>query len=427
MAGGHQFDRKAQSQPKHPKGSSGTSRVAVIPTSSVGWRGPGAVKKVKKVHQQPTTSQNSNIQEQLLPLELQQLLLNIFRDTFLATREYKELKPILQEINDALIQKDFAKAFRREELLEAYAVRWSPSRALAYANLLAYICGVKAGKEQWIQKLVVPEQTTKAPAKIVCFGGGAADIVAFAGLLRHLRSDAAGRPDAKGPNEGGDISESLDTVSISDVKSASTIMDLHIIDSADWTATISKLHTSLGTPLVLSKYASTAARLANASFLASHALSVSFTKANVLQSTADELCSMIGPDPTFLTLLFTLNDLYSQSISKTTAFLLKLTAAAPKETLLLVVDTPGAYSEVTAGSVEKNDGEEGNEPMKYPMQWLMDRVLLDKGIKKEEDLEPVAKWEKIMGEESRLNKLEDGLRYPVLENFRFQVHLFKRV
>jgi 25S rRNA (uracil2843-N3)-methyltransferase len=426
MAGGHQFDRKAQSQPKHPKGSSGTSRAAVIPTSSVGWRGPGAVKKVKKVHQQSATSQNSNIQEQLLPLELQQLLLNIFRDTFLGTREYEELKPILQEINDALTQKDFANAFRRTEFLEAYAVRWSPSRALAYANLLAYVCGVKAGKEQWIQSLVVSKQTTKVPSKIVCFGGGAAEIVAFAGLLRHLRSDATGRPDAKGPNEHGDISEPLDALSISDVKSASTIIDLHLIDSADWSATISKLHTSLGTPPVLSKYASTAARLANASFLTSHALSVSFTKANVLQSTADELCSMIGPDPTFLTLLFTLNDLYFQSISKTTAFLLKLTAAAPKDTLLLVVDTPGACSEVTAGPVEGNDEEEGKESKKYPMQWLMDKVLLDKGIKKE-DIEPVAKWEKIMSEESRLNKLEEGLRYPVLENFRFQVHLFKRV
>jgi 25S rRNA (uracil2843-N3)-methyltransferase len=424
MPGGHQFDRKSQSQPKHPKGSSGTSRAAVIPTSSVGWRGPGAVKKVKKVHQQPATSHNSNIQEQLLPLELQQLLLNIFRDTFLATREYEELKPILREINDAFMQKDFANAFRRPEFLEAYVVRWSPSRALAYANLLAYICGVKAREEHCIQKLVASEQATRVPAKVVCFGGGAADIVAFAGLLRYLRPDAAGRPDTQRSSDTADVSESLETLLISNPKSNPTIIDLHLINSVDWAATISKLHTNLETPPVLSKYASTAARLANTSFLASPALSFSFTQRNVLQSTADELCSMLGPDPALLTFFLTLNNLYLQSIPKTTAFLLKLTAAAPKQSLLLVVDTPGAYSEV--GPLHEEEGEE--ETKKYPMQWLMDKVLLSIDAKKEEeDVQPVAKWEKIMDEETRLNRLVEGLRYPVLENLRFQVHLFKRV
>jgi len=75
---------------------------------------------------------------------------------------------------------------------------------------------------------------------------------------------------------------------------------------------------------------------------------------------------------------------------------------------------------------DDKDGLEDDESNKYPMQWLMDKVLLDKGIKKE-DVEPVAKWEKLVYEESRLNRLEEGLRYPVLENLKFQVHLFKRL
>ena len=43
---------------------------------------------------------------------------------------------MIQEIKGRLYARDFAAAFGREEYLEAYAARWSPSRALAYAELL---------------------------------------------------------------------------------------------------------------------------------------------------------------------------------------------------------------------------------------------------------------------------------------------------
>ncbi|KAF2793544.1 hypothetical protein K505DRAFT_325407 [Melanomma pulvis-pyrius CBS 109.77] len=435
---GHQFDRKAQSQAKHPKGNSGAPRAPIIPTSSMqpGWKGPGYVKKVRKIpRQQPVSAgQTTKLQEQLLPIELQQLLLNVFRDTFPASKEFEDLKPVLQEINDALGQKDFEIAFGKIEFLEAYSVRWSPSRALTYATLLAYICNEKAREEAWVQLLVALERTTENPANIVCFGGGAADLLAFAGLLRYLRSDAAGKPDGIVSNHHGEVSiqhgnmpEMSNALSVSKTEPTSTVMDLHLIDKADWASVISDLHASLRTPPILSKYASATARLSNASFLASKALSVSFTKANILESSIDDLRAMIGVDPVLLALLFTLNDLYVASIPKTTAFLLKLTAAAPKDALLLVVDTPGAESEVGRSiNDEKDDGEE-RESRKYPMHWLMDKVLLDQGMRKEGDLHSAAKWEKVMDEENMSNKLEEGLRYPVLENLRFQVHLFRRM
>ncbi|KAF2713643.1 hypothetical protein K504DRAFT_340913, partial [Pleomassaria siparia CBS 279.74] len=343
-----------------------------------------------------------------LPVELQQLLLNIFRDTFPASKEFEGLKPVLEEIKNALVRKDFDTAFGSSRYLEAYSVRWSPSRALAYANLLIYLSLEVIGDEEWISNLKASDRTPKDAAKIVCFGGGAADLVAFAGLLRHLRPEAAGRPEAA-------------------VKVRPTIMNLHLVDRADWSSVVSSISSNVSTPPILSKYASPAVRLSNASLLANRALGVSFTKANILESNTDDLRTVIGHNSVLLTLMFTLNDLYLASIPKTTGFLLKLTVAAPKNTLLLVVDTPGAFTEVAKDPADDNTEEHVNEPKRYPMHWLMDKVLLDKGVKKEEGIEGVAKWEKIMSDDSRVNKLEEGLRYPVLENSKFQVHLFRRL
>jgi len=137
-----------------------------------------------------------------------------------------------------------------------------------------------------------------------------------------------------------------------------------------------------------------------------------------------------------LTLLFTLNELYSVSISKTTAFLLNLTMAVKKGTLLLVVDSPGSYSETAVGSA-------GGEGKKYPMKWLLDHVMIGKQKKKkavegeeeevvavveEEGEKEIAAWEKVVEDDSRWWRIGESLKYPIaLENMRYQIHLYKRV
>jgi 25S rRNA (uracil2843-N3)-methyltransferase len=130
-----------------------------------------------------------------------------------------------------------------------------------------------------------------------------------------------------------------------------------------------------------------------------------------------QLQESLGEQPLLITLLFTLNELYTSSITQTTAFLLKLTAATVQGTVLLVVDSPGSYSEATVGKDKK----------KYPMQWLMDRTLLgDQGAAREERDAP--KWEKVMGDESRWFRMPEKLKYPIsLENMRYQIHLFRRL
>ncbi|KAK7709780.1 hypothetical protein SLS64_006021 [Diaporthe eres] len=425
------FDRKEKSQPKHGKPpSSGASKAPTRITPGMpGWKGPGYIHKKKKPQQQSAGSGSAAASEppkldHVLPIELEQLMINVFRTTFPAANDFEALKPTLQEIKDALFRRDFEMAFGRADFLEAYAIRWSPSRALGYAQLMAWICDERAD-DACIQRLIGGEEEQK-PAKVVCFGGGAAEILAFSGLLRHLRpSDAAGKP--KSPSE--DVSKDVQALSISEADSSPTILDLHLIDTADWSSVLSKLQACLETPPTLSKYASAAARATNASFLSPRAVKHTFTRSDVLSCSTEDLRAAIGPDPALITLLFTLNELYTASMPRTTAFLLKLTEAAPSGSLLLVVDSPGSYSETAVGNAK-----EGEEKKRYPMSWLMDYALVPKPKKKvadggkggEEESAPA--WEKVIPEDSVWYRLEEDLEYPVsLENMRFQIHVFKRV
>jgi hypothetical protein len=54
-----------------------------------------------------------------------------------------------------------------------------------------------------------------------------------------------------------------------------------------------------------------------------------------------------------VTIMFTLNELFTSSISKTTALLLSLTDAMEPCSFLLVVNRPGSYSEVSIGGCQK--------------------------------------------------------------------------
>jgi 25S rRNA (uracil2843-N3)-methyltransferase len=129
-----------------------------------------------------------------------------------------------------------------------------------------------------------------------------------------------------------------------------------------------------------------------------------------------ELVDVAGGRPMLVTLLFTLNELYTSSIGKTTAFLLNLTAAATSGSLLLVVDSPGSYSEATVGT----------EAKRYPMHWLLDHTLLE--TQKSRGSESALKWVKLVSEDSKWFRIPESIRYPIpLENMRYQMHLYRRV
>lgn len=315
-----------------------------------------------------------------IPLELQQLLLNIFKDSF-SERLESDIQPLLQEVKGHLYNRDFSTAFGRNDYLEAYAARWSPSRALGYLQVLADL------KEYITAMPEEPAKGLEKRRKIVCLGGGAgAEIVAFGGLIDYVRRTSTG--DEKLSN-----------------------FDIVAIDIADWSSVIEELSKHIVNAPPLSKYASAVVKATNGPLVRPDSFDVTFQRKDIL--TAD--ISLLEPSfqhATLVTIMFTLNELYSTSLPLTQKFLLNLTGCLKEGALLLVVDSPGSYSTISFNGTEK----------RYPMQWLLDHTLLSEGTKGEE-----ASWTKIEEEESKWFRLESTLNYPIeLENMRFQLHLYRR-
>jgi 25S rRNA (uracil2843-N3)-methyltransferase len=344
--------------------------------------------KVRKAQQQKVIVE-APPPEPAIPVELQQLLLNIFRDSF-AKRFDEDVKPLLQEVKGHLYNRDFATAFGKDEYLEAYAARWSASRALGYADLF------------WDLRTLLWPQVGEEPVggenlkrrEIVCLGGGAgAELVALAGVQKMLSIET----------ENG---------------TAVSKMNVEAVDIADWTSVLDQLTKHVTQPPPLSKYASAAVQAANSALVDSDTFNVSNHQYDILNTDASKLSATMK-DATLVTLMFTLNELYSTSVSLTQKFLLNLTLSLPTGALLLVVDSPGSYSAVTLNGAEKE----------YPMQWLLDYTLLNQAGDKVKDKDrEEAKWEKIHTDESRWFRLVETLKYPIeLENMRMQLHLYRRL
>ena len=393
-----------------------------------------------------------------IPLALQQLLLDIFSSTFPhllnAAAVEATLNPLLQKVKGHLYERDFAAAFGKEEYLQAYAVRWSASRALGYVRILQdtlahieYGPTCVAGRAAQSTE-TVSGASSRPLSKIVCIGGGAgAELVALAGV-QHLVEQALISDDGIGSQNGlsGDEQQTTESPNL----------DIVLVDIADWSGVTKSLHHAITTPPPLSEFASAAARAASKSLISSSSsLSIDFKQQDVLSPDFSIATLLPQQDATLdpshqhqilVTLMFTLNELYSTSVSSTQRFLLDLTAALPPGALLLVVDSPGSYSTVTVGQSEK----------KYPMSWLLEHVLLTTApaaatAKRQEEgpsvnlgsennaetagherrrrQEDVPVWEKVISEDSKWNRLPEGcLKYPIeLENMRFQKHLYLRI
>lgn len=317
------------------------------------------------------------------PLELQQRSLDLFRDALQPSEDDSEA---LQEVKKHLFNRDFAQAFGQESYLRAYAGRWSPSRALAYHQVLADV------RDQVLETFGQEQHGEGSVFRVVSIGGGAgAELVSLATWLRMetQSSTKSGRLE----------------------KVHATLLDI-----AAWDPVVKELHQAIVTPPQLSAYASAAVREANEAMLSQEAYTVTFNQMDALGMT-DAQCKEIIGDADLITMMFTLNELYSTSVAKTQKMLARITEVCRLGSHLLVVDSPGSYSTVSINGADKN----------YPMQWLLDLTLV--GTQKragDDDAKP--KWAKLVTDESRWFRLPAGLKYAIeLENCRYQIHLYRRL
>lgn len=416
-------------------------------------------------------SQNANsipdgkTSSSVTPIWLQQAILDVFSTSF-GSQDANELRDRIQKVKGCLYNRDFLGAFESEENQEAYCLRWSPSRALAYAELLCAVpevrdhlseCVSRSNSSQRKEDDRGPDESTHRI--ITCIGGGAgAEGVAFAAALKYASTNNQdATTNKRTPEEGSET-----TASNADALDASqtTKITINAIDIAAWTTVLSKLDTGIETILSDLPPAPTppisTPTLSPLTLPSTTLPRVTFHHADILTLPSSQLAPLItsaintnpplapssppSPCPSLITILFTLNELYSTSLPRTTSFLLTLTSLCVRGTLLLVVDSPGSYSTVKLGETEK----------KYPMQWMLDHTLLQQASKVEDDADGVGggteagrgkgkagegrrkAWEKVRGEESRWWRMDRAkLRYAVpgveLEDMRMQWHLFRRL
>ncbi|KAM3506101.1 hypothetical protein MY11210_007700 [Beauveria gryllotalpidicola] len=332
-----------------------------------------------------TTSRNADDAPPPLSIPQQQRLLNHFAAAFAAALSDASLPQRLQAIKQALYRRDFAAAFGREDHLAAYAARWSPTRALCYAaifqhHLAPHLSSTLSSSSS--------SSSSQSAATMICVGGCAAEHVAFASYLAHQH-----------PPPGGSLT---------------------LLDSAPWAGVAATMQATLTTPLPLPKHASAAAAAAaaaNAPLLSTPAhLRLRVLQQDALELTETQWADVMTADEdaaavVIVTLLFTLNELYtSGGVGKTTRFLGALEAALPDGALLLVVDSPGSYSEAAVGKDRK----------KYPMQWLLHHTLTERAGA------TAREWTRLESHDSLWFRLSDQLTYPIqLENMRYQLHLYR--
>lgn len=313
-------------------------------------------------------------------------LLDVFSRAFADELYAPDLDETLQAIKGALFNRDFAAAFGREENLAAYAARWSPTRALGYASIFNRLeeqfsdllpgAGEEVEEDEGEEEEDGSENAERPRLRMVSVGGGPAELGAmatFLGCNPHLSAD------------------------------------LTLVDSGPWGPIVDRLQHSTITAPPLPSTASPAAIAANKAFLAPDTLHTTFHHHDVLSLDGPSLSRLLGDTPAVVTLLFTLNELYTASIGKTTAFLLALGARLARGSLLLVVDSPGSYAEAQVGGSEK----------RYPMRWLLEHALLTTAA---------GTWERVETCDSVWFRVADSLRYPLsLENMRYQLHLYRVV
>jgi 25S rRNA (uracil2843-N3)-methyltransferase len=314
-----------------------------------------------------------------VPIELQQLILNAFLRAFPFVDQLR-LKTAIQEVKGHLFLRNFVEAFAKQEYLDAYAVRWSASRALGYTDIFLH----KDLGQVWQHRSETSPNGqmshSSSATRVACIGGGGgAEVAACAAAAR---------------------------------SKALSQLEVHAVDLADWSSCLAKLETALCTPAQLSPYASDSARAANNPLISGDHFGVRFSQQDILAANEGELRNIVG-GVHLCTIMFTLNELFTNSISRTTAFLLALTDTMQVGSWLLVVDSPGSYSEVKLGQ-----GQDAKSKQ-YPMKWLLDHTL-QRVVQ--------SKWKKHVSDDSRWFRLNSSLKYPIeLENMRYQIHLYQRV
>ncbi|OKL63943.1 hypothetical protein UA08_00864 [Talaromyces atroroseus] len=397
----------------------------------------------------------------IISSDLQQLLLNVFKYALSifpsASNEVKDgnepargeetdpdLNMQIQTLKTHLYNRDFDSAFTDASpaLLRAYALRWSASRCLAYAGLFRDVVEcVLSDSISGSENCAVSDEDEELG--VLCIGGGAgAEIVALAGAWRAIGDEHLVKETEPVEEEEQTGIGSLSLKGDGEQKQKKKKLAITAVDIAEWSDVIDRLDRAIHSVDIPGPKTCASPLIQDGA-----AIDISFEHVDILTLSESDLKSLLSHSlhspsaaaaaatkerrrRSLISLMFTLNELFSTSIPKTTQLLLRLTDLSSPGTVLLVVDSPGSYSTLSFSNPDSKPQSSNTSGRQHPMKFLLDHTLLTVAE---------GKWEKLVSQDSRWFRrdvnsrlhynvdLEGGQGFIKLEDMRFQIHVYRRL
>lgn len=334
-----------------------------------------------------------------------------------AIRYDERFPELVQRAKALLFERRWLDLFLDAELLDAYAGRWVPSRALMFRAVMADVRPVRAlfspaaatngseddedgsedgdggaepteKEENGEEKGAAHEnaQTRQEPARILSIGGGAgSELLAVAALCvpAHAAVQWTG------------------------------------VDIGDWGSVVSRLADAVGEWEIPASF----------EFVEADVLKLPLSdapKPGAKPSSADtptetpaakdtpptpKLPPWLELQPDLTTIFFTLTELLSQSRPRTINLLRHLTTCTPRGGHLLILDSASDIAEFPLGNSERT----------WPVHMIADALLLGLAV-------PKGAWRKVRAEDSRWFRLDGNERWGrcKLENGRYWLRMYER-
>lgn len=338
--------------------------------------GPGAttrrLPRGKKVFVSKRPPREIEEPEEPVAPEDEQAVVDLFTSAFSALLTSDSLKDRIQTVKTHLYNRDYAAAFGELDNLQAYVVRWSPARALCYRWIF-----MEGAADEITRLFEFGGRRNKPVRNVVSIGAGAGgELVGMIAAVEAINKDQELK-------EGAEKSQ----------------FNLKAVDIAGWGPICDRILEKSKETIISQESIVNV----NCEFLQHDVLAKDFPE------------DVINKETDMITLLFTTNELYTQSLPKTTAFLAGLREKTAPGCILLVLESAGSYSTVKIA-----------EDKEYPMGWLLDYTLLGK------DEEATAArsngWKCLKKEDSKWYRLPAGLDYELeLEDMRFLLRVYQRV
>lgn len=361
-------------------------------------------------------------------------ILQVIHHALRQTLDSPDFSLNVQKAKGLLYDKKWLELFGNSALLESYAGRWVPSRACCYRELFASLASVRrlfvvergskedsdeegetgdAGDEGETNAEAGPSKPTAnvetLHTRILSLGGGASsELLAIAALAHSCLN--------------------LEPKLTADVKGKSPVKwSWTGVDIGAWGGIVDKFRSTLATDWDLDS------GVFDVDFIQADLLKPALNRSNDADSvsppaastataaTGDidalppiDISTLFSPQPTLITILFTLTELLTQSRASTFTFLRSLTLNSKPGTLLLVADSASDLSEFEMGSSGR----------KWPIHMVLDTLLLGPPGARTGD------WHCMRKEDSRWFRMGEGVGagWPVkLENTRYWFRLYRRL